>query len=265
MMLFNRMLFIDSTINEKQLRMHNTYKNPPVIEAVCEFKFTPEQPVDITVIGLFYDKIRGEFPNKQQQTGVASRVEEGAFGFEIQQRVQFSRANHSAAVGASPDILTIHQLKPYTTWHDFKSLILRNFEIFKELIEPKSIKRVGLRYINRFDFNESQIERLEDNFNFYPAVPRDLPKIYAAISDHVEMPFEDGRDRLRIRLLSITSEKPNIFSFTLDFDYFAETAESAEDPFDSIESWIENAHEQIEDAFEKCITEKCRARFRGTS
>lgn len=244
--------------------MRNTYINPPVIEALCEFKFVPDQPLDITVIGLFYEKIRDEFPLKQQQMGMASRAEKGGFGFEILQRVEFARANRSAVVKASPDILTVSQLKPYTTWEDLKSLILNNFQIFKQIIAPKCLKRVGIRYINRFDFSESPAERLEDNFNFYPTVPQDLPQIYAAFADRVDIACEDDRNRLRVALQSAISEKPDMLSFVLDLDYYTATPESAESvALDSIAEWIQTAHDRIEAAFEKCITDRCRTRFGG--
>ena len=55
--------------------MHNTYIKPPVTEALCEFEFVPDQPLDITAVGLFYKKIRREFPIKQQQMGIASLPE----------------------------------------------------------------------------------------------------------------------------------------------------------------------------------------------
>jgi uncharacterized protein (TIGR04255 family) len=244
--------------------MHNTYINPPVTEALCEFEFVPDQPLDITVVGLFYEKIRSEFPKRQQQMAIASLPEKGAFGLTMHLRVQFSRSDGSAVVSASPEVLTVSLLKPYTKWQDFKSLVLSNFEIFKEIISPKCLKRIGLRYINRFDFSESPTERLEDNFNFHPTVPQDLPQHYAVFADRVEIPYEEGRNRFGIALHTM-SEKPDVLSFILDLAYYTATPESAESvALDGIGQWIETAHDRIEDAFEKCITERCRTRFGGT-
>lgn len=178
--------------------------------------------------------------------------------------MQFFRSNRSAAISASPEVLTVSLLEPYTTWQDFKSLILSNFLIFKEVISPKCLKRIGLRYINRFDFSESPTERLEDIFNFHPTVPQDLPQVYAAFADRVEIPYEDGRNRFGVALQTI-SEKPDVLSFILDLAYYTATPESAESvALDSIGEWIETAHDRIEDAFEKCITDRCRTRFGGT-
>ena len=137
--------------------------------------------------------------------------------------MQFFRSNRSAAISASPEVLTVSLLEPYTTWQDFKSLILSNFLIFKEVISPKCLKRIGLRYINRFDFSESPTERLEDIFNFHPTVPQDLPQVYAAFADRVEIPYEDGRNRFGVALQTI-SEKPDVLSFILDLAYYTATA-----------------------------------------
>lgn len=46
--------------------MAKRYKNPPIIEALCEFQFETDAPWDLTSIGLIYDKLKELFPKKQQ-------------------------------------------------------------------------------------------------------------------------------------------------------------------------------------------------------
>ena len=49
--------------------MGRRYKNPPIVEALCEFEFISSQPWDLTIPGLIYEKVKDEFPDKRQQIG----------------------------------------------------------------------------------------------------------------------------------------------------------------------------------------------------
>jgi len=51
--------------------MKRKYKKPPIVEALCEFQFIPQEPYNLTIPGLFYDKIKEEFPIRQEQSGLS--------------------------------------------------------------------------------------------------------------------------------------------------------------------------------------------------
>jgi len=55
--------------------MGKKYKNPPLVEALCEFYFIPQQLYDLTIPGLFYDEIKEDFPEKQEQWGIGSKLQ----------------------------------------------------------------------------------------------------------------------------------------------------------------------------------------------
>ncbi len=46
--------------------MSRKYKNPPVVEALCEFQFISDKSWDLTLPGLIYERVKSEFPVKQQ-------------------------------------------------------------------------------------------------------------------------------------------------------------------------------------------------------
>src|SRR5690606_36924943 len=96
------------------------YRNPPIIEAICEFRFSSETKWDPTIPGLVYEKLKTEFPIRE------SRIEQ-----EIEMRVDKSGLKHhikpsQKAVIISEDrkslaqigerILSINLLKPYPGW-----------------------------------------------------------------------------------------------------------------------------------------------------
>ena len=82
--------------------MGRLYKNPPLIEALCEFQFEPDQPWDWTIPGLVYDKVKKEFPKKKQQNIIKMEVHADP---EISQsvkgeiaRMQFLREDEQALI-----------------------------------------------------------------------------------------------------------------------------------------------------------------------
>ena len=46
------------------------YPNPPVIEAVCEFRLPPDSEWDLTVPGLVYEHIRDQVPTEGTERSV---------------------------------------------------------------------------------------------------------------------------------------------------------------------------------------------------
>lgn len=244
--------------------MGRKYSNPPIEEALCEFQFVPSQPWDITIPGLFYDRIKEEFPEKQQQMGfgLSFQPKEGGIAehkIELAPpRMQFFRTNKSALVQVGPNLLTINHLRPYPSWENFKPLILDSLMKYQEITKPKGLKRIGLRYINKIEFNKGPIE-LSDYFNYYPFIPQKLPQIHSAFNVRIEIPYEGGRDHLLLALASMVPEKPDVLSLLLDIDYIMAKSEGIS--LNETLDWIENAHTAIENAFEACITDRCRNLF----
>src|SRR5258707_9734421 len=49
-----------------------SYKNPPVDEVVCGFKFDPLSQLKVAHIGLLWERFRGEFPNVQHAAPISN-------------------------------------------------------------------------------------------------------------------------------------------------------------------------------------------------
>ena len=243
--------------------MRKRYKNPPVVEALCEFQFIPAGEWDITIPGLIYEKIHEDFPEKKQQIGVGIQLRPTEKGVEHKiepapPRVQFFKKDKTALIQVAPHLFVINQLKPYPTWEEFKKLILDNFRIYKEIVNPKGIKRIGLRYINVFEFKEPRIE-LKDYFKYYPLIPQDLPREHGPFLTRVEFPYNEGSEILILSLGTAIPKQPNAITLVLDVDYAMVKPEHIS--FDKISEWLDKAHGRVEVAFEACITDKAREIF----
>ncbi|MCD6238372.1 MAG: TIGR04255 family protein [Thermotogae bacterium] len=244
--------------------MGKKYKNPPVVETLCEFKFIPDRPWDLTIPGLIYEKVKRKFPDRKQQTGIGVQFKATEKGLEHKvepapPRVQFYKKDKTALIQIAPDILAINQLKPYSTWNKFKLMILEGFKVYKEIVNPKGFRRVGLRYINIMEFDKTVIE-LKDYFQYYPFIPNDMPQLRGSFLTRVEFPCEEGNENLILTLSSLTPKKPDMISILLDIDYAMVVPEYIS--FEQISEWLDKAHEKVENAFEASITNKAREIFK---
>ncbi len=243
--------------------MGRKYKYPPVVEALCEFKFIPNQPWDLTLPGLIYEKVREKFPDKRQQTGINVQLVPTERGVEHKiepapPRIQFYKKDKTALIQVAPDLLVINQLKPYLTWNKFKPMIIEAFEIYEGIANPKGIRKIGLRYINILELKDAATE-FKDYFKYYPFIPKDLPQSYGPFLTRVVFPYEKGNENLILSLGTVISQKPNIVSLILDIDYGMIKPEYIS--FDKIPEWLDKAHERVETAFETCIKDKARETF----
>ena len=62
--------------------MPKKYRNPPLIEAVIEFRIMPDSPWDLTIHGLIYEKIKKTFPHKEQRLIQEVDINQGPKGIE---------------------------------------------------------------------------------------------------------------------------------------------------------------------------------------
>ena len=134
--------------------MGEKLKNPPLVEALCEFRFSEDSNWDWILPGQLYDKVGAEFPEHTQFQSIGLQVQAShksipaASIYTAPDRVQYKRSDGSAMIQVGPYLLAINQLKPYTTWAEFSALIIRIYEEYCGIAGNTRIARIGLRYIN---------------------------------------------------------------------------------------------------------------------
>jgi len=242
--------------------MGKKYRNPPIMEALCEFQFDPSSPWDLAVPGLVYEKLGDPFRKRRLAKVFEASISGGPEGIEQQvktaDRMQFLRDDERALIQVGPNLLAINHLKPYPTWQEFLPLIRQGFDAYLAAANPKGIQRIGLRYINRMEIPGERIE-LEDYFEFRPFVAPRLPQDFGPFIVGVQIPYEDSSDTLRLQLASATVETPHTVPVMLDLDYFL--AQPGRVSPDRVFEWVEVAHSHVEEVFEACITDRLRQMF----
>ena len=244
--------------------MSRIYQAPPIVQAICELRFQPDQPWDWTIPGLLYAKIKSEFPQKREEYAVPvqGRPEPQEIAYSLGRslaKMQFVRKDDSAMVQVGPHMLAVNLLRPYPRWNAFKEMIAQTFDVYREVAQPQGLQRIGLRYINRIEIPADRV-RIEDYLEAIPVVPEELPQTFATWAQRVEIPMDDISGVLILQSGSLREAGQSNVVFLLDLDMGTTNAEVL--PLDDALTWIESAHDGIEMAFEACITDRARELFR---
>jgi uncharacterized protein (TIGR04255 family) len=240
------------------MRSDKKYRNPPISEAVCEIRIVPGTPWDLAVPGMIYDRLKGRFPKRRQVKTVEATLIGGAVRMQESERLQFLQEDERALIVVGKDVLSVSRLKPYLGWEAFLPLILEAFEAYKEITTPTGFQRLGLRYINQLNFKEERL-KLEDFFDFYPYVGKQLPQDHGTFVTGIQLAYEDGRDAIRLQFASAEAAPGFRLSLILDLDYFS--ADSAKIAVVDLEPWLKNAHARLGETFEGCLKESARRLF----
>jgi uncharacterized protein (TIGR04255 family) len=248
--------------------MHRKYQNPPVVEALCEVSFDPGQPWDGTLPGLVYNEIKQKFPKKRQQMVVQ-------FGIQIRgqdptsvppppappsqetfSRLQFLSEDEKTLIQIAPDVLTVNRLKPYSSWNELKPVIFYALDNYCKAANPKAIRKIGLRYINRIVIPLPEV-KIQDYLLASPNIPDALPQRINVWLQRSEIPF-DAAGVLVIQTGSVRESGQSGVVFLLDLDFV-----TAGEPFSigTAEDKLEVAHQNVGLAFEECVTDMARKLF----
>ncbi len=243
--------------------MPKKYIEPPIVEAVCEFRFDPTSDWDSAIPGLIYEKVKDPFKNRRQVKDLLS-FELTVGNDNIQQqllpsdRIQFVREDERALIQVAPHLMSVSNLKPYSSWEEFLPVIRQGFAAYLQEARPKGLISLGLRYINRIEVPETDI-KLDKYFRFYPFMENDLAGTLGAFIVGIQTFHEEGRDVLKIQLASGAVEQEGISAFVLDLDY--RLLEAGKIELSGAFDWIDVAHGRVESAFESCLTQKLRDLF----
>jgi uncharacterized protein (TIGR04255 family) len=242
--------------------MGRVYRNPPVIEALCEFHFDTNSLWDVTIFGDYYHRVQAEFSGKRQlsQVEVAFEQREKRLDGELRDRgvrMQFFRPDGSAVVQLAPHFLAVNQLRPYRSWKAFKSLILARLSDYRQVVDAASLQRVSLRYVNHFEFL-AQAFTIGTVFNPSEFLPAGLMQASAPFLLRLEMP-QESTGRLALTMGTMESEQVEQVVVLLDLAVLVADVSGLDDKKLSVV--LNKAHDRIEEVFESCLTDKLRAWF----
>lgn len=194
------------------------------------------------------------FELRAHQGGLAQSVSENV-------RLQFRSKAEPFLIQVGPTGLTVNHIQPYSDWETFQPKIAKAFADFSNLCPIKSVRRIGLRYINQVDFDEPGVD-YRNYFKLATNLPKELPHGPESFLFRLEIPYEHIGAILYLTLATVAPSKQGGSSFILDIDFATPPDNSIEEP-KAVFGWIEAAHAQVDQVFESCIEDVTRARFGG--
>ena len=253
--------------------MRREYSNPPIREAVCEFLFQEDGRWDWAAPGLVYSALRDEFPKRlpgdvpSAPTTPAAEspnlLQPGLQQLEVrlvsQGPLKFWREDDDTGyIAVAPYRLGVHHFRPYPNWERFSDIISKAFEAYLNVLNPTEVQRIGLRYINDIDLDGVTVQ-LEEYFNFYPFLGRNIPQQLSQFHCLVQMDFENGLDSLKLQIANAQLNNMQGHRIILDLDYFLARPQNF--ALSGTSDWLEKAHVNLESVFEGCLKDSARLLF----
>jgi uncharacterized protein (TIGR04255 family) len=239
------------------------YEDPPIEEVVCEIHFVQNDSWEPTHTGLIYSELEEDFPERDQSKayGISHRNQEGEPSvpeIKTQERAQFKSEDGNSLIQVSPHFLSANRLRPYESWAEFLPIVESGLGAYESQVSPEGIERVSLRYINRIELDEDEID-LKEYFNFGIRIGEGVPEDFFSFVAGMVTPFEEGRDALKIQMKESRSGDPDTNAVLLELDY--SLVESKDVETEDVLEWLETAHEHVVDCFESVITDRVRDTF----
>ncbi len=245
------------------------YKNPPIVEAICEFKLVESEPWDWTIPGMLYSRIKDEFPEKQEIRGFGvefSLNRENPISTRYSDtidRLQFWSEDKERVVQVGENRLIINKRKPYEGWEDFLSFITKINEEYTEVVESDRIEGFSLRYINKIESLDDDL-KLKDYFLISPEFPKNLgePARSLSVQGEFEVELDDNVNStiiLRFFKQRIPDDDPKNDNWIIDITLNAEARTDL--VLNQVTDLLSNAHEHVTTTFESSITDRLRETF----
>lgn len=248
------------------------YGNPPIQEAVCEFRLKSGAPWNLTIPGklqLALQESGADYagnPRQQTEFEVNFETHPGAAPHlryrEGPGKTQLLTTDGRRMVSVGPDVVSVHLLHPYQDprlgvdagWPEFAERIRSALDAYWRVASPEGVLRVGVRYINRLPGAVS----LDDMHRFLRSAPPSvnaLPDRMTAVMSRIEYRYGDGA-HLVLSQGTAPGHDPILL---LDLDVFRES----EAPMSASEAltWAKKLREREREAFEALITDDARSLF----
>ena len=233
------------------------FENPPLAEAVCEFRFAGIGVQSVLVPGRYYERVKAEYADIEvsRKVGVQAGGQELAMATEDVTVFRNRPANRLVQIGFG--MLAINQLRPYSDYPTFRREIEARLVDYREIALPKRLTRVGLRYINHLTVPEDKTLPAMLNVGF--TVPQSLPGKPDPYLLRLVFGYQGGRDQL----ILITAKAPGRQdgqSTVLDLDYVLVKPDQVGEK--ELMGWVDTAHDTIGNVFHASVTKTALASFK---
>lgn len=248
----------------KGMSARREYRNAPVEEAIVEFRLAPGSEWDPTVPGKLHEHpdIKDAYSGRPRTQRVVQTLLQATAGQPAELSfeegiggVQLVDEDAKHLISVSPNLLSVHVLRPYEGWEHFRQRAKSVIAAYRQIVGIHKVQRLGLRYVNRIVIPTAEVD-LDEYFHCGPRSLTGLPDQMASFLNRAEYLYGNGQKL--IMTFATIQAPPGMGAFLLDLDVFWE-GEAIE--IDTALPILDAMHERLGAAFETVITDKMREVF----
>lgn len=236
------------------------YSRAPIVEAVFDVRVSLDDRTKVEDLAEVHVGEEQGYPEHQHNFIIENQIQvnETEIGGGVRKHLNghvYRSADGLNVFQARVDGFTFSRLHPYDRWSTFSEEAFRLWSKYQAVAEPVAVRRLALRYINRFDFLEPSID-LSIYLKTYPELSPLLPQMLTGYFMNVQLPLtEDG---LQVNLIQtiIESDTPGV-SLILDLDVFCQMEVKALG-LDSLKETFNRLRDAKNGVFEACLTDATR-------
>jgi uncharacterized protein (TIGR04255 family) len=233
------------------------YKKPAIIEAVFELRFESISNWEIGSFVKFAELAKQNgFPimrDSPQQFQVVFNPNREPITNKAASHIQTWNEQETQLWQAGNSLYAANQREPYQGWQVFKPHILKGFELFEDVANPKIAEILTLRYINRLVLDEK-----EDPNSLFWLLPSGIKfsDNLLKFASKIEYGFENNERIVITCAKDISQETEN--AIILDILYVKPKPQLERI---KLEKTIEKIHNRIVDKFENSIKDELRKKM----
>lgn len=239
------------------------YSNPPLIEAVCDFKFADDHGDLVDIQNKIGELVKGVLPVRRERKDINVKIQNqnNQISSNSEERVvmiQYVDETNNRMIQVGQNLLAVNQLKPYKSWEDFLPFVLEMLSKYKEASNHNKLQQVGVRFINHLKIQSSEM-KTSDFFNIGISIPEGISTELSNFAFVTEHRYNNGDDIMQIAFRTLPVVKEFDFGFVLDLNYLV--TKPGENALEHIEQLLNNAHDVLENIFENALTDECKKHF----
>lgn len=151
---------------------------------------------------------------------------------------------------------TYSRLAPYDRWEVFHDEAKRLWGSYRDCLNPNSVVRLAVRYINRIDIPGANVD-LKQYFRTSPEIAPELPQHLEGYFMQLRLPFPDISGNCVLNQTIVPPPHEGVVSVVLDLDLFR--GEDIPQDEQGIWTFFDTLRDAKNRVFEACITDLTRS------
>ncbi len=233
--------------------------NPPIVEALIELRFSPNNQVTLEQLENFAELESNRYPTRERihakNVEISAKYDTYPSGFRLK------NIDENRIIACTIDRLVVTFKPPYISWPTLQKAAQTAFSNYSNHVSHGKLTRIGMRYINKIKIPLQSELDFEQYINTMPKMPKieGIPETIQSFETLLVIPFQDipsGAATVKQVLLPPETgrNQTKTLPFILDIDIFCELENNFKDS--SIWTLFNKFHEKKNKLFFASLTEK---------